>query len=103
MKKIRLNNIGEGKYFITYLKFISPGSTLSALASLRMVTNLGLRSPRSSLQIALIVTPDSRERSAWLMTFLILSSFKVDMQLFHHKRIALSNLAQPIDNVTIIS
>ena len=69
----------------TYLKSISPGSTLSALASFRMVTNRGLRSPLSSRQMALTVTPDSRDRSAWLMTFLILSSFNVATTAFQHK------------------
>ncbi len=70
----------------TYLKSISPGSTLSALASFRIVTNRGFRSPLSSLQMALTVTPDSRDRSAWLMTFLILSSFNVATTVFQHKR-----------------
>lgn len=87
----RISSI-QSKIFIAYLKSISPGSTLSALASLRMVTNRGLRSPLSSRQIALIVTPDSRDRSAWLMTFLTLSSLNVAMWLFQHKRIVLSNL-----------
>lgn len=78
------------KTLIFYLKSISPGSMFSALASLRIVTNCGLRSPLSNLQIALTVTPDSRERSAWLMTFLILSSFNVAMWIFQHKAKGLS-------------
>jgi hypothetical protein len=36
------------------------------------------------------VTPDSRERSAWLITFLILSSFSVAMWIFQHKPDGLS-------------
>jgi hypothetical protein len=75
---------------ILYLNSMSLGSTFSALASLRMVTNWGLRSPLSNLQIALAVTPDSRDRSAWLMTFLILSSFSVAMWIFQHKITLLS-------------
>ncbi len=69
----------------TYLNSISPGSILSALASFRMVTNRGLRSPLSSRQIALTVTPDARDKSAWLITFLILSSFNVATTVFQHK------------------
>ena len=70
----------------TYLNSISLGSTLSALASFRIVTNWGFRSPLSSRQMALTVTLDSRDRSAWLMTFLTLSSFNVATTVFHHKR-----------------
>ena len=82
----------HGKMVIIYLKSISPGSMLSAFASLRIVTNRGLRSPLSNLQIELTVTPDSRDRSAWLRTFLILNSFNVAMWIFQHKGTTLSNL-----------
>ena len=55
------------------------GSTPRALASLRIVTKRGFRSPFSNRQIALVVTPDSLERSAWLITLLILNSLRVGM------------------------
>ena len=62
-----------GKYYHS----IRSGSISSALASLRMVTKRGLRFPCSNLQMALVVTPDALERSAWLITRLVLISFNV--------------------------
>ena len=87
---MKMDNDIRFKTSILYLKSISPGSTFRALASLRIVTNWGFRCLLSNLQIALTVTPDSRERSAWLITFLILSSFSVAMWIFQHKTIDLS-------------
>jgi len=88
--------------FWTFLKSISLASTPSALASLRMVTKRGSRSPLSSRQMAASEMPDSRARSAWLHTFLILRSFNVATPVFQHMTPSLSILEQSIDNTATI-